>query len=68
VNNFSNNIKRIRYNTGVSQEAAATYYGITRARYEALENGRNKPSVDILILFSNKLKMSIDELVKSKIR
>jgi transcriptional regulator with XRE-family HTH domain len=68
MNHFSNNIKRIRYNTGISQEDAAAYYGIGRPRYEALENGRNKPSVDILILFSNKLKMSIDKLVKTKIR
>ena len=59
------NLKRIRKQTGLTQQALAQKSGVSMAEVQYLEQGRIvDPSMSILKKLSKALNVTIDELVK----
>lgn len=56
------NIKTIRTNRGLNQQAVADYLKIARPTYTNIENGRSDPDTGTLLKLSKLFKCSIDEL------
>lgn len=62
---IAKNIRFLREQKKLSQEALADNLGITRARLGAYEESRNQPPIDMLISLSSYFQVSIDALVKA---
>ena len=60
-------IKRLRINTGLSQEDLADKIYVTRQTISNWENDKNYPDVKSLLLLSNLFDVSLDILVKGDI-
>lgn len=61
---IAQNLRFLRDEAGLSQDAMAKELEITRARYAAYEEDRNEPSITMLIKISDYYKISIDALVR----
>jgi transcriptional regulator with XRE-family HTH domain len=61
---IASNIRCLRNLRGLSQEALANDLDITRARLVTYENGRNEPSINILLKISDYFHISVDALLK----
>lgn len=62
--NFSESIKQKRKDKGLTQEELADILFVSRQTVSNWENGKTLPDIDSLILLSEALDVSIDELVK----
>lgn len=62
--NFSESIKQKRKDKGLTQEELAEILFVSRQTVSNWENGKTLPDIDSLILLSEALDVSIDELVK----
>ena len=58
-----NNLKKIRNLNNMTQVEVANSLNISQSAYSFYENGRNEPSVEILIQLSKLYNVSIDELL-----
>jgi transcriptional regulator with XRE-family HTH domain len=59
------NIRRLRLERGLSQEALAFDAGIDRTYVSRLERGRENPTVAVLEKLARALSSNIDELFRS---
>lgn len=57
------NLKREREKKGYTQKEFAKLCGIGNSTYNQYETGRRQPDLDTMILISNTLNVSIDELI-----
>ena len=62
-NNFSENLKCLRKETGLSQRDFAKAVGVGKSIISEWENEKVEPKLSGLILLADYLKISIDELV-----
>ncbi len=62
------NIKQLRQQQNLSQEALAEALGITRSKISAYEEGRAEPNIDTLVLLSNHFFVATDVLLKADLR
>lgn len=60
---FISNIVLLRHKKDLTQERAAKKLGISRAALGAYEEGRNEPSLELLIKFSKFYRISLDDLI-----
>lgn len=65
MNHFSNNLKALRRNQGLSQARLSEATGIKSRLIRAYEDGVKDLNLDKLIILSSTLKISIDELVRA---
>ncbi len=68
MSRFSDNIRYLRTQKGVSQESIALSLGITRTRYATYEDGRTEPPYDILNTLAVYHHISIDLLITVDVR
>lgn len=61
---FSSNLKLLRKNKQLSQEATSQKLDLTRSSYSGYENGIAEPSIEVLIRISSFFKVSLDDLIK----
>ena len=61
---FSENLKRIRLEKGLTQQHLADALGVTRSTVAAYESGRIEPSIEKLLNLSSSLGVSLDELIR----
>ena len=61
---FSENLKRIRLEKGLTQQYLADALGVTRSAVAAYESGRIEPSIEKLLILSSSLGVSLDELIR----
>ena len=59
---MQNNIKKIREEKKITQEALASSVGISRRTLSSIEHNKTKPSIDVALQLSNKLNVSVDKL------
>ena len=64
---FSENLKKIRKENHLSQEELAELLDVSRQAVSKWEQGQGYPEVEKLLLLSNKLNISLDELMSSEI-
>ncbi len=62
---FSENIRRLRAQKGVSQSAVADYLKITKQAYSLYENGRREPDFDTLVKLAEYFGTDVDCLLKN---
>lgn len=60
---FSENLKNIRHNAGISQEKLSDMCNIARSSISKYENGSQQPSLEVLEKLCECLKVSSDELL-----
>ena len=60
---FSDRIKQLRAEQGMTQEALGNIIGVTRFSVYTYEKGLNYPEVRCLIILADYFKVSIDYLV-----
>lgn len=60
---FSERLKTLRKEKGISQADVAEFLGISKAAYGFYESGRNMPSVDILMNIATYFDVSIDYIL-----
>lgn len=60
---FSEKIREIRNDSGLTQEEMAARLGVTRQAVSNWENGKNLPDIEILIDISRTFSVSLDELI-----
>lgn len=63
---FSENIKRIRIEKGLTQKQLADAINVTRPTISFYESGRVEPSLEKLLMLSDTLKVTVDELLKEE--
>lgn len=61
---FSDNLKRIRAQQGISQETLALKAGVERAYIGLLERKKNSPTIDMVEKLAKVLKVKPDELLR----
>jgi len=61
---FSENLKRIRAQQGISQETLALKAGVERAYIGLLERKKNSPTIDMVEKLAKVLKVRPDELLR----
>lgn len=61
-NRLSSNLRFIRASCNLTQEEFSSQIGVSRAAYGAYEEGRSLPPLHVLIMISNKVDYSIDEI------
>jgi transcriptional regulator with XRE-family HTH domain len=61
---FSENLKRIRQQQGLSQEKLALKAGIARAYIGLLERRKSSPTIDVVEKLAKVLKVKPEELLK----
>ena len=64
---FGNYIYNLRKKAKLSQEDLASYLGVTNKSISKWENGKNKPSLEILIKLAKLYNISIEKLLHLKI-
>ena len=62
---LAKNIKYLRNNKGLTQDALADELGITRSRVTSYEYGWAEPNLEALMLYSDFFKLPIDALIKT---
>ena len=65
--NFAENLKSIRKEQKLSQEELAEMLGVSRQAISKWEQGEGYPEVEKLLLLSNKLNISLDNLMSTEI-
>ena len=60
---FSDQIKELRKENGLTQEAFAQRLGVTRQAVSNWENNKNLPDIEMLIDISEKFNVSLDRLI-----
>lgn len=60
---FSEKIKNLRQNTGLTQQELSVHIGITASAIGYLENGQRDPTGSTLIAYAKFFNVSIDSLV-----
>ena len=68
MNYFSDNIIFLRKKKGLTQEEFAKSVGISRNMIASYENKVRLPKLDTLIAISNIYNISIDDLLKKKMK
>ena len=63
MENFGDNLRRIREEKGVSMKKAAADMGIPYTTYLSYEYGRREPSIEMLLKLSDYFQVSTDELL-----
>ena len=61
---FSENLRRIRTQQGISQETLALKAGVERAYIGLLERKKNSPTIDMVEKLAKVLKVKPDELLR----
>ncbi|KAA3437084.1 helix-turn-helix domain-containing protein [Rufibacter hautae] len=61
---FGDHLRRLRERKGFSQQALADTADITKITVLRIENGRNAPTLDILLSLSEALEIPLSELMK----
>ncbi|WP_114750749.1 LexA family transcriptional regulator [Pleomorphovibrio marinus] len=61
---FSNNLKWLRRNAGLTQEALSEKLGVRRPMISAYEDGRSKPKMEAVATIAKTFEVSIDDLVQ----
>jgi transcriptional regulator with XRE-family HTH domain len=64
-NNLSSNLTFIRTQFGYNQGKIAGLLNVKRSTYAGWEEGRNEPSVSMLVQISNLYSVTLDQLIKS---
>ena len=64
---FAENIKQLRKENGLSQEDLAEILDVSRQAVSKWEQGNGYPEVEKLLLISNKLNISLDNLMSAEI-
>jgi transcriptional regulator with XRE-family HTH domain len=59
---FSDRVRALRQNTGLSQEHFADRADISRGYMWKLENGKTNPSLDLIVKIATALDMSLADL------
>ncbi len=62
---FSDKIRKLRLEAGLTQKVLAEEIGISQGNYSALENGKFEPSLKTLVELSNFYNVWVDELLMS---
>lgn len=63
---FSENLRTLRHNAGISQEELSVKLNIARSSISKYENGTQQPSIEVLQAICKYLKVSADELLEIK--
>lgn len=63
LHNMSVNIRAARKNKGLTQAEAAELASMSLIHYEAIENGRDTPSLFALYKIANALNVSVEDLI-----
>ncbi|MFZ0436175.1 MAG: helix-turn-helix transcriptional regulator [Chthoniobacterales bacterium] len=61
---FAENLRRIRENRGLSQEALADLSGIHRTEASLLERGKREPRLGTLVKLAGALEVTVEELAE----
>ncbi len=64
---FADNLRQIRKEKGLSQEALAELMGVSRQAVSKWEQGEGYPEVEKLLLLASKLNISLDSLMSTEI-
>ena len=64
---FAENLKQLRKENGLSQEDLAEILDVSRQAVSKWEQGNGYPEVEKLLLISNKLNISLDNLMSAEI-
>jgi transcriptional regulator with XRE-family HTH domain len=67
VERFSEKLRRLREQHGLSQKQLADQLGFTRFHISHLESGRTKPNAEILVCIANIFGVSVDVLVRDEL-
>lgn len=67
-NQFSENLKKIRKEQGLSQEELADQLGVSRQAISKWESGQAYPEMDKIIALCNKFNVNIDDLLHNDIK
>ena len=59
----SKNIKKLRTDKKLTQDALAEKINVTRQTISSWENGRTQPDIDMLELLSSALEVGIEEII-----
>ena len=62
ASDFGERIKTLRLSLGQSQKEFAKFIGIPQPSMSAYENGKNNPTIDVLINIADKCNVSVDWL------
>ena len=62
-NNFNENLKEARLESGYSQKEVAEKIGVAKSTYSLYESGNREPNVDTIKKISDILKVSADTLL-----
>ena len=62
--NFSENLKRIRLEKGLTQKQLAEAINVTRPTITFYESGRVEPQLEKLLMLSSSLGVSLEELLR----
>ena len=65
---FAENIKKLRKDNNLSQEELAEMLDVSRQAVSKWEQGTGYPEVEKLLLISNKLNISLDELMSNEVQ
>ena len=65
---FAENLKKLRKDNNLSQEELAEILDVSRQAVSKWEQGSGYPEVEKLLLISNKLNMSLDELMSNEVQ
>lgn len=68
LNRFDVNLIKLRHRKGISQEKLAELIKVKRPTIGAWEEGRNEPSLDSLIKLSDVFKVSINTIIRKKLK
>ena len=63
MSDYGNRIKQLRESLGLSQEELASVAGISQRQISYYENGKNKPTAEIINRLSNALNTTSDYLL-----
>ncbi|MBQ8298309.1 MAG: helix-turn-helix transcriptional regulator [Clostridia bacterium] len=63
VQNFANNIKKLRVEKNLSQEVMAEKIGVSRTTLGAYEKGDTCPNIDVVAQIADVFGISLDELI-----
>lgn len=67
MSEFSERIKCLRKEKGLTQRDMASKLGMTVSGYGYYEQGRNEPSTDVIVQIADILEVSTDYLLKGKL-
>lgn len=66
--NFSDRLKEIRKNAGLSQEQLAEKIGVSRQAVTKWETGKGLPDIENIVIIAEIFKTTLDELISANVR